>query len=152
MSATLRTLQLLKSTTDYYREVAKKCAEAGARMIGIKDMAGLLVPVAAQPLVDAIRCVCDLPIHFHTHATSSASLAVAIEMARAGVDIIYFAVAALANLTSQPSLNACCAAIVGNPRYPKVDYMSLEPYDMFWVKRARCIHHSDLNGPVPLIW
>jgi acetyl-CoA carboxylase carboxyl transferase alpha subunit/acetyl-CoA carboxylase carboxyl transferase beta subunit len=119
---------------DYYREVAKKCAEAGAHMIGIKDMAGLLKPAAAQPLVDAIRGVCDLPIHFHTHATSSASLAVAIEMARAGADIIDFAVAAMADLTSQPSLNAFCAAMEGNPRYPKVDYMTLEPYDMFWMK------------------
>ena len=50
-------------------------------------MAGLLEPVEAQPLVDAIRGVCDLPIHFNTHATSSASLAVPIEMARAGADI-----------------------------------------------------------------
>ena len=113
-------------------------------MIGIKDMAGLLEPAAAQPLVDAIRGVCDLPIQFHTHATSSASLAIAIDMAHAGADIIDFAVAAMVNLTSQPSLNACCAAMEGNPRYPKIDYMSLVPYDMFWVKRARCIHHSNL--------
>ena len=52
-------------------------------------------------------------------------------MARAGADIIDFAVEAMANLTSQPSLNACCVAMEGNPRYPKVDYMSLEPCDMF---------------------
>ena len=62
--------------------------------------------------------VCDLPIHFHTHCTSSASLAVALEMSRAGCDIIDFAIASMADLTSQPSLNAFCAAMAGDERDP----------------------------------
>lgn len=52
-----------------------------------KDMAGLLKPRSAPLLVEAIRSVTDLPIHFHTHATSSCSLATALEMARAGCDV-----------------------------------------------------------------
>ena len=30
-------------------------------------MAGLLKPAHAAPMVQVIRSVCDLPIHFHTH-------------------------------------------------------------------------------------
>ncbi|KAJ1445024.1 hypothetical protein M885DRAFT_626577 [Pelagophyceae sp. CCMP2097] len=119
---------------DYYQSVAKKCAEAGAHMIGIKDMAGLLKPAACAPLVAAIRAVCDLPIHFHTHCTSSASLAVAMEMTRCGCDIVDFAIASMADLTSQPSLNAFCAAMDGMPRSPGIDYMALEPLDIYWMK------------------
>lgn len=54
-------------------------------------MAGLLKPRSAPLLVEAIRSVTDLPIHFHTHATSSCSLATALEMARAGCDVSFCA-------------------------------------------------------------
>jgi pyruvate carboxylase len=40
---------------DYYRTLAKQCVDAGAHIIGIKDMAGLLKPRAAEPLIRAIR-------------------------------------------------------------------------------------------------
>lgn len=68
----------------------------------VQDMAGLLKPRSAPLLVEAIRSVTDLPIHFHTHATSSCSLATALEMARAGCDVIDFATASMADCTSQP--------------------------------------------------
>ncbi|KAH8081013.1 pyruvate carboxylase [Aureococcus anophagefferens] len=118
----------------YYAGVAAEAAAAGAHLIGIKDMAGLLKPAAAAPLLAAIRGVCDLPVHFHTHCTSSASVAVALEMTRAGCDVVDFATAAMADLTSQPSLNAFCAAMEGLERAPGIDYMRLEPYDVYWAK------------------
>mmetsp|Transcript_6346 Transcript_6346/g.19249 ORF Transcript_6346/g.19249 Transcript_6346/m.19249 type:complete len:1231 (+) Transcript_6346:36-3728(+) len=119
----------------YYAKVAEQIVGLGAHVVGIKDMAGLLKPAAAKPLVDAIRAVDpSIPIHFHTHATSSASLAVAVEMARCGCDIIDFATASMADLTSQPSLNAFCAAMDGMPRSPGIDYMTLEPLDMYWMR------------------
>lgn len=120
---------------DYYVDVTKKLLSLGTHIIGVKDMAGLLKPAAAKPLVDAIRAVdASIPIHFHTHATSSASAAVAMEMARCGCDIIDFATASMADLTSQPSLNAFCAAMHGMPRSPGIDYMSLEPLDIYWMR------------------
>ena len=60
---------------DYYRSLAAEIKAAGAHIIGIKDMAGLLRPFEVEPLMKAIReAVGDMPIHFHTHATSSGSL------------------------------------------------------------------------------
>ena len=40
----------------------------------------------------------------------------------------------MADLTSQPSLNAFCAAMEGLERAPGIDYMRLEPYDVYWAK------------------
>jgi len=119
---------------DYYKTVAEAAAKAGAHAIGIKDMAGLCKPLAAAPIVKAIRSVTDLPIHFHTHATSGASLATLMEMAQAGCDIVDGCAASMADGTSQPSLNAFLAAMTVHERNPGIDYLSLEPYDMYWAK------------------
>eukprot|EP00638_Chattonella_subsalsa_P022391 CAMPEP_0117865028 /NCGR_PEP_ID=MMETSP0950-20121206/6495_1 /TAXON_ID=44440 /ORGANISM="Chattonella subsalsa, Strain CCMP2191" /LENGTH=1345 /DNA_ID=CAMNT_0005716035 /DNA_START=71 /DNA_END=4108 /DNA_ORIENTATION=- len=117
---------------DYYKGVAEAAVKAGAHAIGIKDMAGLCKPLAAGPLVGAIRSVTDIPIHFHTHATSAASLATAMEMAKAGCDIVDVAAASMADGTSQPSMNAFLASMDGHERSTQMDYLSLEPYDMYW--------------------
>ncbi|CAM9750893.1 unnamed protein product [Pylaiella littoralis] len=133
-------------TVDYYKGVAKSAADAGAHMIGIKDMAGLLKPRSAPLLVEAIRSVTDLPIHFHTHATSSCSLATALEMARAGCDVIDFATASMADCTSQPSLNGFLASTGGSDMAPEgTGYLGLEPYDVYW-SRVRDMYAPFENG------
>ena len=117
---------------DYYRSVAKEAAEAGAHIIGIKDMSGLLRPYECAPLMEAIRSVTDLPIHFHTHSTSSLSLTTCVEMARLDCDVIDFCTASMADGTSQPSMNAFVASMAGLHNATGLDFMKLEPYDMYW--------------------
>lgn len=73
-------------------------------------------------------------MHFHTHDTSGGSIASTIAMARAGCHVIDFATGALANCTSQPSLNAFLAAMAGDERDPGIDYLAVEPYDVYWAK------------------
>ena len=117
----------------YYTSVCQKAREAGAHMIAIKDMAGLLKPNGARALMEAMRAGAgELPIHFHTHATSSASLATALKMVECGCEIIDVATASLADATSQPSMNAFCASLEGHPRDPLIPYLALEPLDMHW--------------------
>ena len=121
-------------TPEYYRSVAAEAVAAGAHIIGIKDMSGLLLPRECEPLLTAIRSVTSLPIHFHTHSTSSVSLTTCMEMARLGCDIIDFCTASMADGTSQPSMNAFCAMMENLPNAPAVNYLSLEPYDMYWAR------------------
>jgi len=119
-------------TLDYYRELCKKCVAAGAHMIAIKDMAGLLKPAHAKPLVDVVRSVCDLPVHFHTHNTSSAQLATLHAMADASCDVVDGCFAAWADGTSQPSLNAFVATMEGKPRDTGINFKELELLDQYW--------------------
>lgn len=120
-------------TLQYFKDLCKKCVDAGAHMLAIKDMAGLLKPAHAAPLMKVIREVCDLPVHFHTHNTSSAQLATLHAMTDAGCDIVDGCFAALADGTSQPSLNAFVATRQGMPRDPCVGHFStLEPLDQYW--------------------
>eukprot|EP00937_MAST-01D_sp_MAST-1D-sp2_P002088 g2088.t1 len=121
-------------TLAYWTDLARRVDASGAHMIGIKDMAGLLRPPMAKPLVDAIRSVSSLPIHFHTHNTSSCELATLMQMSAAGADIVDCAVASMADGTSQPSLNAFVASMMGTERDTGIDYLSLEPLDNTWMR------------------
>src|SRR4051794_41675028 len=55
---------------DYYLRLAERIVAAGAHVLAVKDMAGLLRPPAARALVTALRQRFDLPLHLHTHDTA----------------------------------------------------------------------------------
>eukprot|EP01059_Diplonema_ambulator_P019996 TRINITY_DN33685_c0_g1_i1.p1 TRINITY_DN33685_c0_g1~~TRINITY_DN33685_c0_g1_i1.p1 ORF type:complete len:1322 (+),score=483.81 TRINITY_DN33685_c0_g1_i1:52-3966(+) len=136
-------------TLEYYKNLAKEVVAAGAHMIGLKDMAGLLKPSGAAPLMKALRegAGDEIPIHFHTHATSSMSLATILAMADAGCDIVDGCIASIADGTSQPSLNAFLADLetASSPLYPKIPYLSLERLDTFWA-RIRTLYSPFESG------
>ena len=96
----------------YYTDLTDELAKAGAHVLCIKDMAGLLKPRAATILVDAIRQKHpDLPIHIHTHDTAGAGVASMLACAAAGADVVDVAVDAMSGMTSQPSMGAVVAAL-----------------------------------------
>ena len=136
-------------TLEYYKNLARDVVAAGAHMIGLKDMAGLLKPSAAAPIMKALREGAgeDIPIHFHTHATSSISLATILAMSDAGCDIVDTCIASMADGTSQPSLNAFLADLetAGNERFPGIPYLSLERLDSFWA-RIRSLYSPFESG------
>eukprot|EP01065_Artemidia_motanka_P026732 TRINITY_DN31997_c0_g1_i1.p1 TRINITY_DN31997_c0_g1~~TRINITY_DN31997_c0_g1_i1.p1 ORF type:complete len:1344 (+),score=496.45 TRINITY_DN31997_c0_g1_i1:102-4034(+) len=136
-------------TLDYYRNLAKEVSQSGAHMIGVKDMAGLLKPSGAAPLMKALRegAGNDIPIHFHTHATSSASLATVMAMSEAGCDVVDACIASMADGTSQPSLNAFLADLqtARSPRWPGIPYLALERLDTFW-SRIRTLYKPFESG------
>ncbi|QKT06766.1 pyruvate carboxylase [Gordonia sp. X0973] len=118
-------------TLDYYLRLAEQIVDAGAHILAIKDMAGLLRPPAASKLVGALRSNFDLPVHVHTHDTAGGQLATYLAAAQAGADAIDGASAPLSGSTSQPSLSAIVAAFDGTDRATGLDLdavCSLEPY------------------------
>lgn len=119
-------------TLDYFKDLAQRITSAGAHIICIKDMAGLLRPQMAKPIIEVIKSVSKLPLHYHAHNTSSASLTTCIEMAKHGCHVVDFATAAMADTTSQPSMNAFLSSMEGHPRAPSIDYLTLEKLDLYW--------------------
>ncbi|MCA0203989.1 MAG: pyruvate carboxylase [Proteobacteria bacterium] len=99
-----------KYTVDYYVKMAKALEEAGAHVLGVKDMAGVLKAPAAKVLFSALKDAVDLPIHFHTHDTSGAAIATIIAAADAGVDCVDAAMDAFSGNTSQPTLGSVVEA------------------------------------------
>ncbi|MCA9540837.1 MAG: biotin/lipoyl-binding protein, partial [Myxococcales bacterium] len=121
-----------KYNLDYYVKLARDLADRGAHILAIKDMAGLLKPRAAVMLVDALREATDLPIHLHTHDTSGNGLAMLLAAVGAGVDAVDVALSSMSGLTSQPSMNALCAALAGDPRAPDLDERVLQRLAEYW--------------------
>lgn len=97
-------------TLDYYLKLAEQIVDAGAHVLAIKDMAGLLRPQAAHTLITALRSRFDLPVHVHTHDTPGGQLATYLAAWQAGASAVDGASAPLAGTTSQPALSSIVAA------------------------------------------
>ncbi len=121
-----------KYTLNYFLDLAKQLEDEGAHLIAIKDMAGLLKPLAAEMLIEGLKETVSLPIHLHTHDTSSIQAATYLRAIEAGVDVVDVAVSSLSGLTSQPNFNSVVAMMQGHPREQKVDLKKLNAFSAYW--------------------
>jgi len=116
----------------YYTNLAKQLEDAGAHIIAIKDMAGLLKPAAAELLIAGLRDAVSLPIHLHTHDTSSIQSTTYLKAIDAEVDIVDVAISSMSGLTSQPNFNSLVAIMEGHKRENKINLKSLNKYSDYW--------------------
>ncbi|MCA8952466.1 MAG: pyruvate carboxylase [Planctomycetes bacterium] len=117
---------------EYYADLARRIEDLGAHILCIKDMAGLLRPQAARMLVSRLREVTALPIHLHTHDTSGNGVATYIAAIESGVHIVDTALAPMAGLTSQPSMNALIAALRGHRQETGLTNRTMQPLADYW--------------------
>ncbi len=115
----------MKFTLQYYLDLARQLEDAGAHILGIKDMAGLLKPMQAEILVTRLKEHLSIPIHLHTHDTSGIQSATYLKAIEAGVDIVDVALASLSGLTSQPNFNSIVAMMKGHARENPVSLKAL---------------------------
>ncbi|MGN6486588.1 MAG: pyruvate carboxylase subunit B, partial [Devosia sp.] len=132
----------------YYVGLAKELEAAGAHVLGIKDMAGLLKPAAARKLVETLKQEVGLPIHLHTHDTSGAAAATIMAAVDAGGDAFDAAMDALSGTTSQPTLGSLVAALKDGPRDPQLDGKVIREISFYWeaVRTQYRAFESDLKG------
>ena len=121
-----------KYDLNYYLNKAKQIEEAGAHILAIKDMAGLLKPYAAKELITALKATTNLPIHLHTHDTSSLQSATYLMAIEAGVDAVDVALGGLSGLTSQPNFNAIVEMLQFHERKGSTDIQSLNKFSDYW--------------------
>ncbi|MFM2207478.1 MAG: hypothetical protein RL213_1453 [Bacteroidota bacterium] len=121
-----------KYSLTYYIDLAKRLEDAGAHVLGIKDMAGLLKPYAAETLIRELKKAVDLPIHLHTHDTSAIQSATYLKAIEAGVDVVDVALASLSGLTSQPNFNVLVESLKNTPYEVSTDVESLNAFSNYW--------------------
>ena len=121
-----------KYNLKYYVEMAKELEKRGAHMLGIKDMSGLLKPMAAYKLVSTLKEEIGIPIHLHTHDTSGNGVATILMAAQAGVDVVDAAFNSMSGLTSQPALNSVVAALQNSNRDTGIDSDKIQKISEYW--------------------
>ncbi|MFT4000722.1 MAG: pyruvate carboxylase [Rhizobium sp.] len=138
----------------YYTDLAVELEKAGAHIIALKDMAGLLKPAAAKVLFKALREATGLPIHFHTHDTSGIAAATVLAAVDAGVDAVDAAMDALSGNTSQPCLGSIVEALKGSERDPGLDPEWIRRISFYWeaVRHQYAAFESDLKGPASEVY
>jgi pyruvate carboxylase len=141
-------------TLDYYLRLAEQIVEAGAHVLAIKDMAGLLRPPAARTLVTALRERFDLPVHLHTHDTAGGQLATLVTAIEAGVDAVDAAIASMAGTTSQPSLSALVAATDHTDRPTGLSLQAVSDLEPYWeaVRKVYAPFEAALPSPTGRVY
>jgi pyruvate carboxylase len=141
-------------TLDYYLRLADQIVSAGAHVLAIKDMAGLLRAPAARTLVTALRERFDLPLHLHTHDTAGGQLATYLIASAAGVDAVDAASAPMAGTTSQPPLSALVAATDFTDRPTGLQLKAVEDLEPYWeaVRALYSPFESGLRAPTGRVY
>ena len=138
----------------YYVEMGKALRDAGAHLLGLKDMAGLLKPAQARVLIKALKEEVGLPIHFHTHDTSGIAGATVLAAAEAGVDAVDAAMDAMSGGTSQPCLGSIVEALRFTERDTGLDISAIRALSGYWeeVRAQYAAFESGLAAPASEVW
>jgi len=138
----------------YYVDRAQELKAAGAHVLGLKDMAGLLKPAAARVLVKALKQEVGLPIHFHTHDTSGAAAATVLAACDAGVDAVDAAMDAFSGGTSQPCLGSIVEALRHTDRDTGLDIEAIRRISNYWegVRAQYAAFESGLPAPASEVY
>ena len=138
----------------YYVGMAKELEAAGAHVLGLKDMAGLLKPAAGRVLVTALKEETGLPIHFHTHDTSGAAIATVLAVSDAGVDVVDAAMDALSGNTSQPTLGSIVEALKGTDRDTGLNVTAIREISNYFeqVRAHYTAFESGLQAPASEVY
>ena len=138
----------------YYVAMARELQDAGAHVLGLKDMAGLLKPAAARILIKALKEEVGLPIHFHTHDTSGIAGATILAAAEAGVDAVDAAMDAFSGGTSQPCLGSIVEALRNTDRDTGLDIGAIREMSNYWeaVRHQYRAFESGLEAPASEVW
>ncbi|OBK15568.1 pyruvate carboxylase [Mycobacterium asiaticum] len=141
-------------TLDYYLRLAEGIVDAGAHVLAIKDMAGLLRAPAAHTLVSALRSRFDLPVHVHTHDTPGGQLGSYVAAWQAGADAVDGASAPMAGTTSQPALSSIVAAAAHTPYDTGLSLAAVCALEPYWeaLRKVYAPFESGLPGPTGRVY
>ncbi len=136
-------------TLDYYLKLADQIVDAGAHILAIKDMAGLLRAPAAATLVGALKSRFDLPVHVHTHDTPGGQLATYVAAWHAGADAVDGAAAPMAGTTSQPALSSIVAAAAHTEYDTGLSLPAVCDLEPYWEALRKVYRPFETGLPAP---
>ena len=143
-----------KYDVKYYVAMAKELEAAGAHVLGLKDMAGLLKPEGARILISALKDAVDLPIHFHTHDTAGIACATILAASDSGVDAVDCSMDALSGNTAQATLGTVVEALAQSDRATGLDIGAIREISNYWeaVRGHYAAFESGMQAPASEVY
>ncbi len=143
-----------KYNLKYYVSMAKDLEAAGAHVLGLKDMAGLLKPAAATMLIHTLKNEVGIPIHFHTHDTSGIAASTILAASEAGVDAVDTAMDAFSGGTSQPCLGSIVEALRHTARDTELNIDDIRLINNYWehVREQYVAFESGTSSPASEVY
>jgi len=140
-------------TVEAFVRVAEEQVQMGIDSLCIKDMAGILSPIAAERLVSALVKAISVPIQIHSHATSGMATSAYLEGVRAGAGAIDCAISSMAGFSSQPPVETMLSIFDETPFAVKLDRIALRKICKFFLELApgRMPSHHPANTIDPEI-
>ncbi|WP_377512913.1 pyruvate carboxylase [Octadecabacter sp. R77987] len=138
----------------YYVGMAKEMEKAGAHVLGLKDMAGLMKSGTATALITALKNEVGLPIHFHTHDTSGAAISTVLAASAAGVDCVDAAMDSFSGNTSQPTLGSIVESLKFSDRDTGLDIGAIREISNYFeqVRGHYAAFESGLQAPASEVY
>ncbi|MDG6236020.1 sodium-extruding oxaloacetate decarboxylase subunit alpha [Glaesserella parasuis] len=102
-------------TLETWLDVTEQLLEIGVNSLVIKDMSGILTPMAAYELVSEIKKRYDIQLHLHCHATTGMSEMALLKAIEAGVDGVDTAISSMSGTYGHPATEAIVATLQGTP-------------------------------------
>ena len=113
-------------TLDTWLDVTEQLLEIGVDSLVIKDMSGILTPVAAYELVNEIKKRYDVQLHLHCHATTGMSEMSLLKAIEAGVDGVDTAISSMSGTYGHPSTESIVATLQDTSYDTGLDILALE--------------------------
>jgi len=135
-------------TIEKWIEQGKQIEDMGADSIVIKDMAGLLKPYDGYELVKQLKASCDIPIHFHCHATTGLAHSTILKMSEAGVDNVDTAISSMSTTYGHSPTETLVASLEGTERDTGLNLAPLEKIALYFreVRKKYAKFEGSLKG------
>ncbi|EDT0550353.1 pyruvate carboxylase subunit B [Salmonella enterica] len=113
-------------TLQTWLDLTEQLLETGVDSIAIKDMSGILTPMAAFELVSEIKKRYDVRLHLHAHATTGMAEMALLKAIEAGVDGVDTAISSMSATYGHPATEALVATLAGTKYDTGLDILKLE--------------------------
>lgn len=135
-------------TMQTWLDTTEQLLEIGIDSLVIKDMSGILNPMAAADLVCEIKKRFDVELHLHCHSTTGMAEMALLKAVEAGVDGIDTAISSMSGTYGHPATESLVATLQGTEYDTGLDIPRLEKIAAYFrnVRKKYAKFEGQLRG------
>ncbi|OOF55792.1 sodium-extruding oxaloacetate decarboxylase subunit alpha [Rodentibacter myodis] len=135
-------------TLETWLDTTEQLLEIGIDSLVIKDMSGILTPMAAYELVSEIKKRYDVRLHLHCHSTTGMAEMALLKGVEAGLDGIDTSISSMSGTYGHPATEAMVATLQGTGYDTGLDILKLEKIAAYFrdVRKKYAKFEGQLKG------